>query len=175
MIKTDKELAYSKEWAEKFAEANRKIKANEEKRLNDPDGWQLSQDSNDALRKKLLDEITEYEALVAHDPEQPIMLEIENLDYLPDLLIKARIAMKLTQKELAVFCQRTEEEIKSFEDKNYHNASFLDFANAIDVLGIKLVKGKFVAEMDDFYKQRLMNIRRESHLDSDMSGMRTAS
>ncbi len=175
MIKTEKELAYSKEWAEKFAEANRKIKANEEKRLNDPDGWQLSQDSNDALRKKLLDEITEYEALVAHDPEQPIMLEIENLDYLPDLLIKARIAMKLTQKELAVFCQLTEEEIKSFEDKNYHNASFLDFANAIDILGIKLFNGKFVAEMADFYKQKLMNIRRDSHLDSDMSGMRTAS
>jgi hypothetical protein len=40
------------------------------------------------------------------------VLSIENLDYLPDLLIKARIAMKLTQKELATFCQRTEEEIK---------------------------------------------------------------
>lgn len=175
MIKDDKQLAYSKEWAEKFAEANLTLRANEEKRLKDPDGWQLIQDSNDALRQKLLDEITEYETLVAHDPEQPIVLSIENLDYLPDLLIKARIAMKLTQKELAAFCQRTEEEIKSFEDKNYQNASFLDFANALDVLGIKLVNGKFVAKMDDFYKQRLMNIRRESHLDSDLSGMKAAS
>ncbi|MUH00422.1 hypothetical protein F7734_52395 [Scytonema sp. UIC 10036] len=164
MIKDDKELAYSKEWVRKFTEANRKIKANKEKRLTDPDGWQLSQESNNALQQKILDEITEYEALVAHDPEKPIFLEIENLDYLPDLLIKARIAMKLTQRELAVFCQRTEEKIKSFEDKKYHNASFLDFANAIDVLGIKLVNGKFIAEMDDFYKQRLIDIRRDSEL-----------
>ena len=175
MIKDDKQLAYSKEWAEKFAEANRKLRANEEQRLKDPDGWQLIQDSNDALRQKLLDEIIEYEELVAHDPEQPIVLSIENLDYLPDLLIKARIAMKLTHKELAVFCQLTEEEIKSFENNNYHNASFLDFATALDVLGITLINGKFVAKMEDFYKQRLINLRRNSYLDSDMSGIKTAS
>jgi hypothetical protein len=175
MIKDDKELAYSKEWVKKFTEANRKIKANKEKQLIDPDGWQLSQESNNALRQKILDEITEYEALVAHDPEQPILLEIENLDYLPDLLIKARIAMKLTQRELAVFCQRTEEEIKSFEDKKYHNASFLDFTNAIDVLGIKLVNGNFVAEMDNFYKQRLIDIRREFHVSKDLSDIKAAS
>lgn len=35
MIKDDKQLAYSQEWAEKFAEANRKLRANEEKRLRD--------------------------------------------------------------------------------------------------------------------------------------------
>jgi hypothetical protein len=64
MIKDDKQLANSLEWVEKFAEANRKLKANEEKRLKDPDGWQLIQDSNNALRQKLLDEITEYEELV---------------------------------------------------------------------------------------------------------------
>jgi hypothetical protein len=64
MIKNDKQLIYSKEWAEKFAEANRKLRANEKKRQKDPDGWQLIQDSNKALQQKLLDEIAEYEMLV---------------------------------------------------------------------------------------------------------------
>ncbi|MBD2773902.1 hypothetical protein [Iningainema tapete] len=159
MIKDDLQLAYSKEWVEKFERANEKLRANEEKRLKDPDGWQLIQDSNDALRQKLLDEITEYEALVAHDTDQPIVLEIENLDYLSDLLIKARIAFKITHKELAAFCQRTESEIKIFEDKDYQNASFLDFMTALDALGIKLVNGKFVAQLDDYYKEKLISMR----------------
>ncbi|BAZ16552.1 hypothetical protein NIES4071_84290 [Calothrix sp. NIES-4071] len=48
MIKDDEQLAYTKELASKFEEANRKLKANEEKRRLDPDGWQLIQDSNQA-------------------------------------------------------------------------------------------------------------------------------
>jgi hypothetical protein len=65
--------------------------------------------------------------------------------------------------------------VKSFEDKNYHNASFIAFATALDVLGVKLINGKFVAQIDDFYQQRLINLRRESHLDSDMSEIKAAS
>ena len=166
MIKDDLQLAYSQEWASKFASANCKLQANEEKRQKDPDGWQLIQDSNDALRQKLLYEIAEYEALVAHDPDKPIVLEIENLDYLSDLLIKARIAFKITHLELAAFCQKTKEEIKSFEDKDYQNASFLDFMTALDALGIKLVNGKFVAQLDDFYKEKLIAMRYCENVDT---------
>jgi hypothetical protein len=36
VIKHDKQLAYSKEWAEKFATSNEKLRTNEEKRLKDP-------------------------------------------------------------------------------------------------------------------------------------------
>lgn len=168
MIKDDSQLTYSKEWAEKFAEANRKLRANDEKRLKNPDNWQLIQDSNDALRLKLVAEIEEYEALVAHDPDKPVVLEIENLNYLPDLLIKARIAFKITQEELAALSDHTLDEIKAFEDKNYHNASFLNFLSALDALGIKLVDGKFVAVLDDFYKQELNKIRREQSLSKNI-------
>lgn len=168
MIKNDKQLANSKEWAFKFAEANRLLRANEEKRLKDPDGWQLIQDSNDALRQKLVDEIVEYEALVAHDVTSPLVLEIGDMNYLPDLVIKARIAFKLTQQELAVLSDHTFEQIKAFESKNYHNASFLDFLAVSNALGVKIINGKFVAQLDDFYKQELMNIRREANLHSDM-------
>lgn len=168
MIKNDKQLAYSKEWADKFAEANRKITFNSEKRHLDPDGWQLSQDSNDALRQKLVAEIEEYEALVAHDPSQPLVLEIEDMNYLSDLLIKARIAFKLTQHELAILSDHTFDQIQAFEDKNYHNASFLDFLAVSNALGIKIIDGKFVAQLDDFYQQELMDIRQ-----SEMANINT--
>jgi len=168
MIKNDKQLAYSKEWTLKFAEANRLLRANKEKRLKDPNGWQSIQDSNDALRQKLVDEIVEYEALVAHDPASELVLEISDMNYLPDLVIKARIAFKLTQQELAVLSDHTFEQIKAFESQNYHNASFLDFLAVSNALGVKIINGKFVAQLDDFYKQELMNVRREANLDSDM-------
>lgn len=54
MIKDDKQLTYTKELAIKFEEANQKLKANEEKRRLDLDGWQLIQDSKGAWRQKLI-------------------------------------------------------------------------------------------------------------------------
>ncbi|BAZ16064.1 hypothetical protein NIES4071_79390 [Calothrix sp. NIES-4071] len=159
MIKDDFELSYSKELVSKFEEANRKIRSNLEKQRLDPVGWQLIQESNDALRLKIVAEIVEYEALVAHDPDKPIVLEIESLDALSDLLIKARIAFKIIHKELAVFLRCTEEQVAAFENEDYQNATYVDFLTAMDVFGIKLVEGKFVAKLEDYYKKRLMEIR----------------
>ena len=159
MIKDNNQLAYTKELASKFEDANRKLKANQEKQHLEEDGWQLIQDSNEALRQKLISEIEEYEALIAHHPTQPLVLEIDDINYLPDTIIKARIALKLTQQELAILSDRTTEEIKAFEEKNYHNASFLEFLAVSNALGIKINNGKFVASLDDFYQQELMNIR----------------
>jgi hypothetical protein len=159
MIKNDKQLAYSQEWAEKFASANRKLKGDEQRRLKDPDGWQLIQDSNDALKQKLIKEIAEYEALVTHDSNEPIKLECESIDEISDLLIKARIAFKITQQELAELCDRTYEQIKSFEDKDYQNASMTDFWAVADALGVEISDGKFVAQMHEFYLKRLSRMR----------------
>lgn len=161
MIKDDFELSYSKELVSKFEETNCKIRANTERKRLDPDGWQLIQESNDALRLKIVAEIVEYEALVAHDPSKPIVLEIESLDALSDLLIKARIAFKITHKELAVFLRCTTEQVEAFENEDYQNATYVDFLSAMDVFGIKLVEGKFIAQLDDYYKKRLIEIRSE--------------
>lgn len=161
MIKNDSQLEYSFEWVSKFEEANSKIRANSERKRLDPVGWQLIQESNDALRLKIVAEVVEYEALVAHDPDKPIVLEIESLDALSDLLIKARIAFKITHKELAVFLRCTEQQVEAFENEDYQNATYVDFLTAMDVFGLKLAEGKFVAKLEDYYKKRLMEIRSE--------------
>lgn len=168
MIKNDKQLKYSKEWAEKFEKTNRQLFLNEEKRLKDPEGWQLIQDSNNSLRSSLVDEIEEYEALIAHNEDKPIVLQVESMNKLSDLLIKARIAFKITQQELAALCDFTTEQIQLFEDKDYQNASYLDFLAVANALGVEIVDSKFVAELDDFFKQKLANIRLKNHLDNDM-------
>ncbi len=54
MIKDNNQLAYTKELVSKFEDANRKLKANQDKQHLEEDGWQLIQDSNEALRQKLI-------------------------------------------------------------------------------------------------------------------------
>jgi selenocysteine lyase/cysteine desulfurase len=93
MIKDNNQLAYTKELASKFEDANQKLRVNEEKQHLDPDGWQLIQNSNEALRQKLISEIKEYEALIAHHPSQPLVLEIDDINYLPDAVITALSAV----------------------------------------------------------------------------------
>ena len=168
MIKDDKQLGYSKVWAEKFEKANRKLREDKEKQLKDPLGWQVMLDGNDSLRESIVDEIDEYEALIAHNPNNKIVLQIDCMDELSDLLIKARIAFKITQEELAYLCDFNTEQIKLFEDKDYQNASYLDFLAVANALGVEIVDGKFVAELDDFFKQKLAKTRIQNHLDDDM-------
>jgi DNA-directed RNA polymerase specialized sigma subunit len=50
---------------------------------------------------KLHEEIAEYEQLTNCDKKQKIKIKVENFNKLPDVLIKARIAAKMSQKELA--------------------------------------------------------------------------
>lgn len=51
---------------------------------------------------------------------------VENLNKLPDALIKARIAAKMSEKELAEMLGIDEQRIKEHEAKSYQSASFLE-------------------------------------------------
>jgi hypothetical protein len=168
MIKNELEYKVTTNWVERMGRAIAMLEQDEHKKKTQPLDWQIHYDGVTSQREDLASQVAEYEALIAHDPNKSIILELENLDCLSDLLIKARIAFKMTHRELAVFCQRNEDEIKSFEDKNYNHASVLDFKTALDIFGIKLIDGKFVAQMDDFYKEELIKMRKCSHLDNKL-------
>ena len=160
MIKDDRQYEITKMWAEKFERGRVSLRANEEKKKKDPDGWQLLQDSYECQRNKLQAEMAEYEALVKHDPSKPLVIKNpENILEISDVIIKARIGLKITQKELAAICDRTEEEIASYEEKDYQNASFVDVIEVSTVLGIKLKEGVYMAEIDDFCQECLGAIR----------------
>ncbi|NER37517.1 MAG: hypothetical protein F6J93_26740 [Oscillatoria sp. SIO1A7] len=161
MIKDDRQYDITKMWAEKFERGRLSLRANEEKKKKDPDGWQLIQDSYECQRNTLQAEMAEYEALVKHDPSKPLVIKNpENILEISDVLIKARIGLKITQKELAAICDRTEAEIASYEEKDYQNASFVDAIAVSTVLGIKLKEGVYVAEIDDFWGKCLEAVRK---------------
>lgn len=94
------------------------------------------------------------------------------MNKISDLLIKARIAFKITHKELAALCERSEEQIKLFEHKDYQNATFMDFLTVSDALGVEIIDGKFIATLDEFYLKRLEAIRASENIDA---GLKAAS
>ena len=168
MIKNDLEYDVTLSWVNGMGRAIAMLERDEEKKNNDPDVWQIHYDGVTSQRQDLQEQVTEYEALIAHNPNNKIVLQIDCMDELSDLLIKARIAFKITQQELAYLCDFTTEQIKLFEDKDYQNASYLDFLAVANALGVEIVDGKFIAELDDFFKQKLAKIRLQNHLDDDM-------
>lgn len=158
MIKNEHEYGVTKSWAEKFSKAIASLHQNEEKKTNDPDGWQLLQDSYQSQLEVLQSEIVEYEALKAHDLESPLTLKTSDLTIdkaIVQILIQARIAAKISPKELAGVTGISEDKIKEYEDRNYQNASFIDVIEVAEALGIKLRSGVFVSYVDDLIKSQL--------------------
>ena len=85
----------------------------------------------------LQEEIEEYENLINCDNNQPIKIQVENFNKLPDVLIKARIAAKMTPKELADILGIEEQRIKECEDKDYQCASFCEILEVSAALGVE--------------------------------------
>jgi len=148
MIKNEKEYKYSQECARKFEYSIRALEQDEELKKKDPEGWQLSCDVKQSHLMALQAEIAEYDRLTSHDSHTPIVLTLDDIDYLPQILIKARMAAKLSQKELADLAGLTEEKIKHYEDNDYEDASFLDVRFVIDALEIQVQKGEFIVPLD---------------------------
>ena len=107
------------------------MERDEERKKNDHERWATGRGVAQCHLDKLKAEKAEYEKLISHDSQTPIVLELDDIDYLPDILIKARIAAKLSEKELGALCGCTEEQIKRYEKDDYQSASYLDFKREI--------------------------------------------
>jgi DNA-binding XRE family transcriptional regulator len=148
MIKNEKEYKFTQELVGEFQKSLAAIERDEARKTNDPDGWELMRGSLQCQLDKLKAEVTEYEKLISHDCHLPIILKLDDIDDLPQILIKARMAAKLSQQELAKLAGLTEEQIERYEDNDYEDASFLDVKFVIDALDIKIQKGEFLIPLD---------------------------
>ena len=137
MIKDEKQHGYSKDWAMKFADSISIIEKDEAWKQRYPEGWQLDIDVKRSHFMALKEEIDEYENLINCDNNQPIKIQVENFNKLPDVLIKARIAAKMTPKELADILGIEEQRIKECEDKDYQCASFCEILEVSAALGVE--------------------------------------
>ena len=58
--------------------------------------------------------------------------------------------------------------LNTSEDKDYQNASFLDFLAVSDALGVEIVNDKFIAKIDDFYLEHLAAMRQTENLKQEV-------
>ncbi|BAZ14991.1 hypothetical protein NIES4071_68610 [Calothrix sp. NIES-4071] len=148
MIKNEKQYEYSKDCARRFEYSIAVIEKDEAFKQKDPEGWQLDIDVKKSHLMALQTEIVEYETLTSHDSQTPMVLRLDDINYLAQILIKARMAAKLSQKELADLTGLTEDKIKQYEDDDYSSASFLDVRYVIDALDIQIQTGEFLLPLD---------------------------
>jgi transcriptional regulator with XRE-family HTH domain len=168
MIKHEKEYQFTQELAREFEKSLAALEEDEIRKKNDPDGWEIMRSSFQCQLDKLNAEIAEYERLISHDSHTPIVLKLDDIDDLPQILIKARMAAKLSQKELADLAGITEAQIKRYEDNDYEDASFLDVKFVIDALDIKIQQGEFLIPLDTLRrtpvtKEELLSSRHHPH------------
>ena len=137
MIKNQHQYEYSQECARRFEYAIRALDQDESLKKQDPDGWQLSRDVKQSHLMALQAEIGEYERLMNCHQNQPIQIKVESLNKLPDALIKARIAAKMSQPELADILGIEAERVRQYEDSDYQCASFIEILEVSTVLGVE--------------------------------------
>lgn len=137
MIKSELEYQVSQEWVGKFKKSVTAIEKDEDSKKNDPQRWEMNRRAVQYHLDKLQEEIAEYERLINCDKSQPIKIKVESINQLPDALIKARIAAKLSQEELAKILGIEEQRVKQYEDTDYQCAGFVEILEVSAVLAVE--------------------------------------
>jgi predicted XRE-type DNA-binding protein len=137
MIKDELQYEFTQEWVEKFKKSIAEMERDEEAKKKDFLKWESGRSALQCHVDKLEGEIAEYERLINCDKSQPIEIIVENITELPFALIKARLAAKMSQQELAELLGIEEERIKECEDKNYQCASFVEILDVSFALGVE--------------------------------------
>ncbi|MEQ8464924.1 helix-turn-helix transcriptional regulator [Coleofasciculus sp. E1-EBD-02] len=137
MIKNKKQYEYSQECAKKFEYSIKMLDEDKALKQKEPDDLQLSRDVKQSHLMALQAEITEYERLINCDNSQPIKIKVESLNKLPDALIKARIAAKMSQNELADLLGIEQQRVQQYEDTDYQCASFVEILEVSAALGVE--------------------------------------
>jgi hypothetical protein len=136
MIKNEQQYQNTKEWLRRFEKSVAEFDSNEDLKA-DPKRWKLHRDSYQSQVDELKAEIAEYERLINCDNIQPITVTVESLNKLPEALIRARIAAKMSLFELAEILEIDEQRVKEYEDTDYQCASFVELLEVATALGVE--------------------------------------
>jgi DNA-binding XRE family transcriptional regulator len=136
MIKNSQQYQNSLDWLQRFEQSIAELDNNEQLKA-EPERWKLHRDSYQSQVDELKSEITEYERLINCDISKPLKIKIDSLNKLPNALIKARLAAKITQRELADRLGIAEQRVKEYEDTDYQCASFVEILEVSTALGVE--------------------------------------
>lgn len=136
MIKNDEQYKNSLTYLHKFEQSVAEIESNENLK-SEPTRYMLYKDSYQSQVDEFKQEIAEYERLVNCNHNQTLTIKVESFNKLPDVLIKARIAAKLTHKELADILSIEEDRVQQYEQTDYQCASFVEILGVSAALGVE--------------------------------------
>jgi ribosome-binding protein aMBF1 (putative translation factor) len=139
MIKNERQYRITKAQAQRFEQALADLAdCVEDKKQENPILFEAQQSALESQFDDLREELTEYEALTIHRNDEPLVFELNSLEALPLALIKARIATKLSQKDLAERLGLKEQQIQRYEATEYASANLARVIEVSQVLGMKL-------------------------------------
>src|SRR5439155_8805260 len=131
MIKNERQLHITKTLLEKLEQDLAKVKQSNER----PSMRKLQESALAGQIQDLTNEVREYEAIWGSNKAIP---ELRSFDDLPNALVRARLSLGLTQKELADRLGLPEQQIQRYESNDYQTASVSRIREVIDALGIKV-------------------------------------
>ncbi len=139
MIKNKRQYRVTKAQAQKFQQALTKLtECSEETKQVNPLLWLAKKSAIESQLNDLYEEIKEYERLAQCSSSRPIALASGSIEALPKALIEARIAAKISQKELAIRLGIKEQQIQRYEATNYASVKLSRVIEISQALGIKL-------------------------------------
>lgn len=97
--------------------------------------WELGRSGPEAQLEDLREQVREYERL---REGEAVTVDVTDVGELPGVLIQARIAAGLTQKQLAERLGIKEQQIQRYEATEYRSASMRRVSEVADALGIRL-------------------------------------
>ena len=121
MIRDERQYQIAQDQAERLSTALDRLRQ-QSNAGNGPNDT-IARDQEETLDRRLTDlkeEMLEYQSLRAGEFQWD---SLKMIDGLPSILIKARIAQDLGQKELAERAKMKEQQIQKFEDTGYDSAT----------------------------------------------------
>ena len=149
MIRNENQYEYTQELLKRCEYTLAQYDAqDEEVKKNDP-WWSVMRESIQSHLDAFKAEIAEYERLVGCDRSQNLKIEVESILELPRVLIKARIAAQMSQKELADRLGLEENRIKQYEESDYQCASWVEIIDITESLAVELKTASFVVDFQE--------------------------
>jgi transcriptional regulator with XRE-family HTH domain len=141
MIKNDRQYQLTKTQLRGFEDSLRELGSAEQPLGTDPLLLEVQRRALESQRDELRSEVEQYESL---RQGKISTLVIEDFAQLPTALIKARIAQRLTQKELAQRLGVKEQQVQRWEANDYAGASIETLKSVIKALGVATREELFV-------------------------------
>jgi transcriptional regulator with XRE-family HTH domain len=149
MIRNEKQYEYTQELAKRCEHTLANYDAQDEEVKNNDPWWSVMRESIQSHLDTFRAEIAEYERLVKCDRTLDLKIEVDSILELPRVLIKARIAAQMSQKELGDRLGLQEERIKQYEESDYQCASWVEIIDITEALAVELKTASFVIDFQE--------------------------